>query len=86
MIPADWIRLNEKELTPEQVKRLEAGTKVTRISADRYGESVRMEYTVACSGRKKVLVARSPMSMEKIVKQIKANDNCRYAVPKDGVQ
>jgi len=80
MIPAEWIHLGERELTPAQVKQLETGSKVTRISADRHGESQRMEYTVVSSGRKKVLVALSPMSMEKIIRPIKANDNCRYVV------
>lgn len=83
MIPAEWIHHTEKELTPEQVKRLEAGAKVTRIFEDRHGEMQRMDFTVVSSGKKKVLMARVPITGEKIVRQIKPNENCRYVVAKE---
>lgn len=84
MIPMEWVHRNEKALLPEQVKRLEPGTKVTILGADRYGECVRTECTVAQSGKKKVLVTRDRATWEKKVLPITAQDSRLYVVEKGG--
>ena len=80
MFVQEWIRSNEREVTAEQVKRMEPWTKVTEIRTDRYGECVRQEYTVTQSGKKRVLTARDGSTWERIVKPIRQDPNRRYVV------
>ena len=47
-----------EELTAEQVRKLEPGTKVIRHSFDRWSAHQTMEMTVVQSGKKKMLSAR----------------------------
>jgi len=81
----EWIRRNqERVLTADQVKRLELGTRVTVISADRYGECQREEWTVAQSGLKKILIRRDSATWEKLVIQIKDHPNKRFTIQRGG--
>lgn len=79
---AEWIRQTERPLTADQVKRLEIGTKVTIIGADRYGECCRTECTLAQSGKKKVLVTRDRGTWEKTVMPIQDKPNKKYVIQK----
>ena len=78
----EWIKRDEKVLTVDQVKRLEIGTKVTIIGADRYGECCRKECTIAQSGLKKVLVTQDTATWEKTVLPIKDHPNKRFVIQK----
>ena len=82
MIPPEWKDRNEKELTADQVKRLEPGTKVKIISADRYGGKNTKVCTVAQSYKKKVLIYRDGYTWEKEVIPIKAGPNRMYVIQK----
>lgn len=79
-IPSEWIHRTEREITVDQVKRLEIGTRVTIISADRYGECQRTHCTLAQSGKKKVLVYRDNATWEKTVLPIQNKPNRRYVI------
>lgn len=53
----DYIGYSE-ELTAEQVRKLEPGTKIIRHNFDRQGVHQTLEMTVVQSGKKKMLSAR----------------------------
>lgn len=79
---SEWIGRNERVMTADQVKRMDIGTRVTIISADRYGECQRLECTLAQSGLKKVLVTQDKTTWEKMVMPIKDHPNKRYVIQK----
>lgn len=57
MLPPEWFR-GMKKLSVDQVKKLESGSVVYLIGADRHGEKTTLECTVVNSGIHKVLAYR----------------------------
>lgn len=57
MLPPEWFR-GMKKLSVDQVKKLESGSVVYLIGADRHGEKTTLECTVVNSGIHKVLTYR----------------------------
>lgn len=82
----EWIKRDqERVLTADQVKRqLEPGARVTVISADRYGECQRQEWTVAQSGLKKILIRRDSVTWERVTMPIKDHPNKRFVIQRGG--
>lgn len=76
------MRLKENQrLTPEEVRKLPAGSVVQLHSLDRRGLHQWIDLTVVKSGpRKKILVARNAWSGEKIEKEIKAYPKAYYVL------
>ena len=57
LLPPEWFR-GMKKLSVDQVKKLESGSVVYLIGADRHGEKMTLECTVVNSGIHKVLAYR----------------------------
>ena len=83
MIPREWIRPTERELTPAQIKMLPDGAKVTMISSDRYGECYREELVIVHSGRKKFLSTNALRYGDRRLIDIKTYPNRRFTVRKE---
>ena len=77
----EWIRPTDRELTADQVKKLDLGTKVTVISADRHGECQRGEYKIVYSGKRKILIIHDYYGG---ISQLPIRDypNKRYVIPR----
>ena len=57
LLPPEWFR-GMKKLSVDQVKKMELGSTVYMIGADRHGEKTTLECTVVNSGIHKVLAYR----------------------------
>lgn len=83
MIPREWIRPTERELTPAQIKMLPDGAKVTMIGSDRHGECYREELVVVHSGKRKYLRTMALYYGDRRLIDIKSYPNRRFTVGKE---
>lgn len=80
MILRDWLR-GYTRVTPEQVKRMDAGSAVIIHGADRYGQHYTIDAKVVYCGKRKVLAYWDAMG-NRLTLPIREDERRAYTLPR----